>query len=136
MSLPQLQQMLNHESGLMALAGTADVRELLARHDPAAVLAIESSAIASGSTWVPTWRSWKGRDALVFTGGIGEGAPEIRRQVCEGFGWAGLTIDAERNRGHAPRISTDDSRMAVYVIPTDEERLIARETLRLMQGGT
>ena len=78
----------------------------------------------------------EGADALVFTGGIGEGAPEIRRRVCEGFGWAGLTIDAERNRGHVPRISTDDSRMAAYVIPTDEERLIARETLRLMQGET
>jgi acetate kinase len=136
MSLPQLQQMLNHESGLTALAGTADVRELLARHDPAAVLAIEIFCYRIRKYVGAYLAVLGGADALVFTGGIGEGAPEIRRRVCEGFGWAGLTIEAERNRGHTPRISTDDSRMAAYVIPTDEERLIARETLRLMQGGT
>jgi acetate kinase len=58
----------------------------------------------------------------------------VRQRVCEGFGWAGLTLEPARNRGHGPRISTDDSTLAAYVIPTDEERLIARETLRLMRS--
>ena len=70
----------------------------------------------------------------MFTGGIGENAAEIRRRVCEGFEWAGLTLDPERNRRNGPRISADGCRLAAYVIPTDEERLIARETVRLLRG--
>ena len=77
----------------------------------------------------------EGAEALVFTGGIGENAPEIRRRVCEGFGWAGLTLDPERNRRNTPRISADGSALAAYAIPTDEECLIAKETLRLMRAG-
>jgi len=75
----------------------------------------------------------EGAEAVVFTGGIGENAPEIRRRICAGFEWAGLTLNPELNRGNGPRISADGSRVAVYVIPTDEEGLIARETLRLMK---
>lgn len=133
MSVPRLEQMLNHEAGLAALAGTGDVRELLARPDPAAALAIEIFCYRIRKYVGAYLAALEGAEALVFTGGIGEHAPEVRRRVCDGFGWAGLTLDAERNRGHGPRISTDDSRLAAYVIPTDEERLIARETLRLMR---
>ena len=133
-SLPRLEHMLNHEAGLAALAGTGDVRELLARHDPAAALAIDIFSYHIRKYVGAYLAVLEGAEALVFTGGIGEHAPEVRRRVCEGFRWAGLTLDAGRNQGHGPRISTDDSHLAAYVIPTDEERLIARETLRLMRG--
>jgi acetate kinase len=79
-----------------------------------------------------------GADAIVFTGGIGENAPEIRRLICEGFEWAGLELDQERNTkctgGCEGLISTDSSRLAAYTIPTDEELLIARDTLRCVHG--
>lgn len=133
-SLPQLQRMLNHEAGLKALAGTGDVRELLARHDEAAELAIEIFCYRVRKYVGAYLAALEGAEALVFTGGIGENAPEIRRRVCEGFGWAGLTLDLDRNSSHGPRISTDGSRLTAYVIPTDEERLIARETLALMRS--
>jgi acetate kinase len=78
-----------------------------------------------------------GADAIVFTGGIGENAPEIRARICEGLGWAGLKLDPERNAqmvGREGKISTDDSALKVYAIPTDEELLIARDTVRCIAG--
>jgi len=75
-----------------------------------------------------------GADAIVFTGGIGENSPEIRATICEGLQWMGLELDKERNEtcagGCDSLISTDDSRLAAYTIPTDEELLIARDTVR------
>jgi len=133
--LARLERLLNHEAGLAALAGTGDVRKLLARHDPAAALAIDIFCYRIRKYVGAYLAVLEGAEALVFTGGIGEHAAEVRRRVCEGFGWAGLTLEPARNRGHGPRISTDDSALAAYVIPTDEERLIARETLRLMRNA-
>jgi acetate kinase len=133
--LPRLEQMLNHEAGLTALAGTADMRELLKREDATAKLAIEIFCYRARKYVGAYLAVLEGAEALVFTGGIGENAPEIRRRICEGFAWAGLTLDPTRNLGQGPRISTDASRLAAYAIPTDEERLIARETLRLLRGG-
>jgi acetate kinase len=79
-----------------------------------------------------------GADALVFTGGIGENSPEVRARVCEGQGWMGLELDPARNEAHTNGreglISTDSSRLAAYVIPTDEELLIARDTVRSVRG--
>jgi acetate kinase len=133
MALPRLEQMLNHEAGLTALAGTADVRELLARDDPGALLALEIFCYRVRKYVGAYLAALEGAEALVFTGGIGEHAAEVRRRVCEGFGWAGLRLEPDRNRANGRRISTDDSTLAAYVIPTDEERLIARETLRLVR---
>jgi acetate kinase len=135
MSLHQLELMLYHEAGLKAVAGTADVRELLRRADPAAKLALDIFCYRIRKYVGAYLAVLEGAEAVVFTGGIGENAPEIRRQVCEGFSWAGLTLDLERNRQNELRISADGSRLAAYAIPTDEERLIARETLNLMQGS-
>ncbi len=132
MPLARLDQWLNHEAGLTALAGTGDVRELLERTDAAAELAIEIFCDRVRKYVGAYLAVLEGAEAIVFTGGIGENAAEIRRRVCEGFGWAGLTLDSRLNLGREGRISTDASRLAAYVIPTDEERLIARETLRLM----
>jgi acetate kinase len=135
MSLSGLELMLNHECGLQALAGSSDVRELLGRRDPAAALALDIFCYRIrkyvGAYLAVLEGAARG---LVFTGGIGENAPEIRRRVADGFAWAGLTLDAERNDRNEPRISADGSRLAAYVIPTDEERLIARETLKLLRA--
>ena len=81
-----------------------------------------------------------GADALVFTGGIGENSPEVRARVCEGLGWMGVELDPAANAAHTNRreglVSREGSRLAVYVIPTDEELLIARDTVRLIRGVT
>jgi acetate kinase len=74
-----------------------------------------------------------GADAVVFTGGIGENSPEIRAQICEGLEWAGLRLDRNKNNqmvGQEGQISTNDSRLHAFVIPTDEELLIAHDTVR------
>jgi acetate kinase len=134
MSVPEVERMLNHEAGLLALAGTADVREILRRDDPAAELALDIFCYRIRKYLGAYLAVLGGAEAVVFTGGIGENAAEVRRRVCEGFEWAGLTLDPQRNGRNGPRISADGCRLAAYVIPTDEERLIARETLRLLRG--
>jgi acetate kinase len=131
-SLEQLEQMLQHEAGLKALAGTADVRELQRRDDPAAQQAIDIFCYRIQKCIGAYLAVLEGAEALVFTGGIGENAPEIRRRVCERFGWAGLTLDFGRNQRNELRLSTDNSRFGAFAIPTDEEHLIASETLKLM----
>jgi acetate kinase len=78
-----------------------------------------------------------GADAIVFTGGIGEHSPEIRSRICAGLEWSGLGIDAHQNRqavGCEGRISTEGSRLHAWVIPTNEELLIARDTVRCVLG--
>ena len=134
-SLPELDHLLQHEAGLKALAGTADVRELLGRDDAAAELALELFCYRIQKCVGAYLAALEGAEAIVFTGGIGEHAPEIRRRVCQRFGWAGLTLDVERNRRNDLRLSAEGSRLAAYAIPTDEEYLIARETFRLMAGA-
>jgi acetate kinase len=134
-SLPELDHLLQHEAGLKALAGTADVRELLGRDDAAAELALDLFCYRIQKCVGAYLAALEGAEAIVFTGGIGEHAPEIRRRVCQRFGWAGLTLDVERNRRNDLRLSAEGSRLAAYAIPTDEEYLIARETFRLMAGA-
>jgi acetate kinase len=78
-----------------------------------------------------------GAEAVVFTAGIGENAPGIRARICQGMEWAGLKIDEGRNQqtvGKEGQISTDDSTLHAYAIPTDEELLIARDTVRCILG--
>jgi acetate kinase len=133
MSLQQLEQLLQHEAGLEALAGTADVRKLQGRNDPAAELALDVFCYRIQKYVGAYLAALEGAEAIVFTGGIGEHSAEIRRRVCERFGWAGLALDAERNRRNEVRISAEGSRLAAYAIPTDEEYLIARETFRLVE---
>jgi acetate kinase len=132
-SLKQLEHVLQHEAGLTALAGTADVRELQRRDDPAAELALEVFCYRIQKYVGAYLAVLEGAEAIVFTGGIGEHAPEIRRRVCERLGWAGLTLDLERNQLNELRLSTGSSRLAAYAIPTDEEYIIARETISLVR---
>jgi acetate kinase len=80
-----------------------------------------------------------GADAIVFTGGIGENSPEVRASICDGLAFAGLDLDKERNAnctsGCEGLISVDGSKLAAYTIPTDEELLIARDTVRSVRGA-
>jgi acetate kinase len=120
-------RILNHESGLKALCGNSGMREVLARKDDKAQLALDlfiyrlRKAIGSYAAVL------EGLTALAFTGGIGEHAAEVRARACLPLGWLGVELDREANdraQGEA-RISTDRSRVAVWVLPTDEEREIA-----------
>ena len=133
-SLRDLERLLNHESGLKALAGTADMRELLRRTDEAAELALELFCYRIRKTAGAYLAVLEGAEALVFTGAIGENAAEIRRRVCEPMRWAGLRLDPERNGRSELRISADGSPLGAYAIPTDEERLIAREAVALLRA--
>lgn len=135
MSLQQLEQLLQHGAGLKALAGTADVRELQGRNDPAAELALDVFCYRIQKYVGAYLAALEGAEAIVFTGGIGEHSPEIRRRVCERFGWAGLTLDIERNQRNDLRLSAEGSRLGAYAIPTDEEYLIARQTFKLMASA-
>lgn len=140
----EVDTMLNKESGLLGVSGlTNDMRELLdeAREsdDRRARLAIDIFCYRARKYVGAYLAATNGSDALIFTGGIGENSAEIRARVCAGLSWMGVELDAERNEAHAGGreglISTDGSKLAVYVIPTDEELLIARDTVRCVVGA-
>ena len=122
----RLEHLLHHESGLVALAGTDDMRELLARDDASARDALELFCYRIVKYVGAYLAVLEGRaDAIVFTGGIGHGSPEIRRRVCEALGWTGLRLDAGRNARGEERISGDDTRLAAFALRSDEEGAIA-----------
>jgi len=144
MTLREVEGMLNRESGLLGISGlTHDMRDLLAEieehDDRRAKLAVEIFCYRARQYLGAYLASMGGADAVVFTGGIGENAPEVRRRIVEGMAWCGLTLDPEANvrvrGGAAGRISTPESQLAAWVIPTDEELMIARDTVRLVEGG-
>jgi acetate kinase len=134
--------LLNTQSGLLGISGlTNDMRELqeeLKQWDDRRVrLAIEVFCYRARKYIGAFLAAMSGADAVLFTGGIGENSPEIRRRICEGLEWAGLTLDQQKNEnsvGVEAQISTDDSRLPAYCIPTDEELLIARDTLCCILG--
>lgn len=138
LSAQQVEGLLNTQSGLLGISGlTNDMRVLLQQaknHDNLrARLAIEIFCYRARKYIAAYLAVIGGTGAIVFTGGIGEHSPEIRRRISNGLDWAGLTLDDNRNDkmiGIEGQISTDDSRLAVLVIPTDEELLIARDTIR------
>ncbi len=142
MSPPEVETLLNTQSGLLGISGlTNDMRELLAElkeHEDRRVrLAIEVFCYRARKYVGAYLAGMGGADAVVFTGGIGENSPEIRARICEGMEWAGLKIDDTKNQqtvGCEGLISTDDSRLLAYAIPTDEELLIARDTVRVILG--
>jgi len=136
MTLEKVEWLLNHGSGLTALAGTHDMKELLSRSDSAARFAVELFCYRVRKYVGAYLAVLEGAKAVVFTGGIGERSPEIRRRVCEPLGWAGLVLDAERNLRGDELISAEGSRFAAYAIPTDEERIIAREAVRVLGAAS
>lgn len=138
----EMESLLNKQSGLLGISGlTHDMRELLEEahenKDRRALLAIEIFCYRVRKYIGSYLAAMGGADAVVFAGGIGENSAEIRERICDGLEWMGLKLDATRNAringGREGLICTDDSRLKAYVIPTDEELLIARDTVRCMQ---
>ena len=132
---------LNKKSGLYGITGlNPDFREIeLASYEddkPKAKVAIELFTKIIAQFVAKYAVSLKGIDAVVFTGGIGENQINIRKKICENLEWMGLKLDLERNnvRSEEKKISTDDSKIAAFVIPTDEEMVIARDTKRIVEG--
>jgi acetate kinase len=129
MSPAGFERMVNHESGLLGVSGfSSDMRDLLRceKSRPRAAAAIELFCYQARK-WIGAYAAaLGGLDTLVFAGGIGENAPEVRARICEGLGFLGVRIDARRNAGNAPVISTRASRVTVRMIRTDEELMVAR----------
>jgi acetate kinase len=143
MSSSDIDTLLNTKSGLLGISGlTNDMRklqaELKANENQRVRLAIEIFCHRARKYIGAFLASMGGADAVVFTGGIGENSADIRARICNGIEWAGLRIDADKNQKTAGReemISTADSRLFAYVIPTDEELLIARDTVHVISGA-
>jgi acetate kinase len=141
-SLSEVDTLLNTQSGLLGISGlTNDMRVLLAElkehEDRRVQLAIDVFCYRARKYIGAYLACMGGADAVVFTGGIGENSPEIRARICEGLEWAGLKIDAQKNEemvGREGLITADDSKLPAYAIPTDEELLIARDTVRVILG--
>jgi acetate kinase len=142
MSASEVDTLLNTQSGLLGISGlTNDMRELqaeLKEHEDRRVrLAIEMFCYRARKYIGAFLACMGGADAVVFTGGIGENSPNIRAQICEGMEWAGLKLDPSRNQETEARegmISAEGSLLLAYAIPTDEELLIARDTVRVILG--
>jgi acetate kinase len=132
----QFNHIVNHESGLLGISGTsADMRDLMKRQ-ASEVPAAEAVELFCYQTrkWIGAFAaSLGGLETLVFSGGIGENAPEVRARVCDGLQFLGIELDPASNATGAPVISARSGRTTVRVIPTDEERMIAR-CVRSLQG--
>ena len=127
-----LTRLLYHESGLVGVSGvSSDMRTLLASQAPRARFAIELFCYRASRELGSLTAALGGIDALVFTGGIGEHASEIRARIIEGAGWLGFRLDAAANAQHATRLTRSDSPAPAYVVPTDEALMIARHTRAL-----
>ena len=144
LSPSDVDNLLNKQSGLLGLSGlTNDMRELLAEaHENAdrrARLAIDIFCYRARKYIGGYLAALGGAAAVVFAGGIGENAAEVRSEICRGLEWAGVELDETLNArmvgGAEGRITTESSRLAVWVIPTDEELLIARDTYRVVTGA-
>jgi acetate kinase len=144
LSSNEVETLLNKQSGLLGISGlTNDMRELLdeerENNDRRAHLAIEIFCYRTRKYIGSFLAASGGADALIFTGGIGENSSEVRSRICTGLEWAGFVLDKERNAalagGREGLISAEGSRLAAYVIPTDEELLIARDTVRCVENA-
>ncbi|MDP2653214.1 MAG: acetate/propionate family kinase [Candidatus Omnitrophota bacterium] len=138
MTASQFDEMINHESGLLGVSEiSSDLRDLLARESDD-VRAAEAVALFCYQVkkWIGSFAAaLGGLDTLVFAGGIGENAPLIRARICDGLGFLGIELNEGRNTENASLISTDGGRVAVRVIRTDEELMIARSVIRILGLG-
>jgi len=144
LSSHEVESLLNKQSGLLGISGlTDDMRDLLAESrehdDRRARLAIEIFCYRARKYIGSYLAAMNGAEAIVFTGGIGENSPEIRGKICGELKWLGVELDAELNSANGVlkngQISSDKSRVSVFVIPTNEELLIARDTVRVVSGA-
>ena len=139
----EVERWLNERSGLLGVSGRSnDMKELLravGEHDDRAEFAVDLFCYRARKYLGAYMAVLGGADAIVFGGGIGENAPEIRRRICNDMSWCGIRIDPDRNLaavglkpGSAAKISTDDSKLMVYMVAADEESWIAKETARCL----
>ena len=131
-----LEHLLTYESGLLGVSGiSSDMRTLLEREstDPRAAEAIELFVYRISRELGSLAAALGGLDALVFTGGIGEHAPTIRARVCQSAGWLGVECDVASNNRGGPRISYANSRVSAWIIPTNEELMIAEHTRQVLR---
>jgi acetate kinase len=132
-----VEDMIYKRSGLLGVSGiSSDMRTLLASDEPAARFAVELFTYRIGRELGSLAAALGGIDALVFTAGIGEHAPLVRERVCRLAGWLGVELDPAANGADGPRISTAASRVSAWVIPTNEELMIARHTAAVTGVGS
>jgi acetate kinase len=133
---PELETLLYRQSGLLGLSGISnDMRVLLESREPRARLAVDYFVHHTARQIGALAAVLGGVDGLVFTAGIGEHSVEIRARLMQACAWLGLTPDGEANRNGGPCVSASGSRVSAWVIPTDEERMIARHTWTLVKDG-
>jgi acetate kinase len=133
MSPAELQDFLYRDCGLKGLSGVGnDMRELQQSDDPRAAFAVDYFVYRVALHAGMLAAALQGLDAFVFTAGIGENSVEIRAKIAERLGWLGVSLDSAENARHARRISRPDSRTPVYIVPTDEELMIAQHTVSLL----
>ena len=136
MTPAKAQDFLYRECGLKGLSGVSnDMRELEASQNPQARLAIDYFVYRTGLNAGMLAAALQGLDAFVFTAGIGENSASIRARIAEQLGWLGVALDAGENARHSRLISRANSLIPVYVVPTDEELMIAQHTLSLLMNG-
>ena len=133
LSVAEVEDLLYKKSGLIGISGISnDMRDLLGRTEPEACLAVDYFVYRVAKEIGALAAVLGGLDGLVFTAGIGENSPEIRQRICNACNWLGLELDEIANRNHGPEISTSRSQVSAWVIPTNEELMIARHTGALL----
>jgi acetate kinase len=136
LSVKDVETMLYNKSGLIAISGISnDMRALLASSEPAARLAIDYFVYRAAKEIGAMAAAMGGIDALVFTAGIGENSAEIRKRICTASAWLGIELDDDANTRRGPRISSSTSKVSAWVVPTNEELMIARHTATLLGLG-
>ncbi|MEJ8824585.1 acetate/propionate family kinase [Variovorax humicola] len=131
-----IEKLIYSQSGLLGVSGvSSDMRELLESDQPQAKVAVDLFVYRIGRELGSLAAALGGLDAIVFTAGIGEHAPAVRERICSQAAWLGVELDPDANASRAPRISTPSSRVSAWVIPTNEELMIARHTRDLLARG-
>jgi len=129
LSAKDVESILYKQSGLLGISGVSnDMRALLASTEPDARLAVDYFVYRAAKEIGALTAALGGLDGLVFTAGIGENSPEIRKRICQASEWLGIELDDEANARKASRISSSTSKVPVWMIPTNEELMIARHT--------
>jgi acetate kinase len=133
LSVKQVEDVLYKKSGLLGISGISnDMRDLLGRSEPDARLAVDYFIYRAAKEIGALAAVLGGVDGLVFTAGIGENSAEIRRRLCDASAWLGIELDDAANTARGPRISKPQSKVSAWVIPTNEELMIARHTSSLL----
>jgi acetate kinase len=137
LSVKEVETLLYKKSGLLGISGVSnDMRDLLASGEASARLAVDYFVYRAAKEIGALAAVLGGLDALVFTAGIGENSPAIRGRICDACRWLGIEVDAQANTANSARISRAASAVSAWMIPTNEELMIARHTGRLLAAGS